>query len=163
MKMTNKKGVTLLELVVVFIIIGIGAALMVPNIGAWLPNYRLRSAARDITSTMRSAQMKAVSLNTEHRVSFDMAANEYLVQIKTTLNDWIPTWTDARAQIPPLQQKLPQGVTMAAVTFPDEDGKKNAEFNPNSTSASGSMTLRNSKNFQKTITLTSATGRVKLE
>ena len=158
-KLTNKKGVTLLELIVVFIIIGIAAALLAPNIGAWLPNYRLRSAARDVVSTMRTAQMKAVSLNTEHRVSFDMAANEYLLQIKTTQsapNDWIPTWADARAQ--QLQQKLPSGVTMTAVPPGD-----NAEFNPNSTSSSGSVTLRNSKNSQKTITLTSATGRVKLE
>ena len=160
MKVTNKKGVTLLELIVVFIIIGIAAALLAPNIGAWLPNYRLRSAARDITSTMRTAQMNAVSLNTEARVSFDKAANEYLLQIKTTQaapNDWIPTWTNARAQ--QSQQKLPGGVTMTNVTLPGD----NAEFNPNSTSSSGSVTLRNSKNSQKTITLTSATGRVKLD
>jgi len=164
MKLTNKKGVTLLELIVVFIIIGIGAALLAPNIGAWLPNYRLRSAARDIVSTMRTAQMKAVSLSTEHRVSFDKAANEYLLQIKTTQsapNDWIPTWTNARAQ--QLQQKLPSGVTMTAVTFPEEDGKKNAEFNPNSTSSTGSMTLTNAKGKTRNITLTTATGRVKLE
>ena len=162
----NKKGVTLIELVVVMVIIAIAALLLTPNIGAWVQNYRLKTAARDIVSTMRTAQMKAVSLNTEHRVSFDMAANEYLLQIKTTQsapNDWIPTWADARAQIPPLHQKLPQGVTMAAVTFPEQDGKKNAEFNPNSTCCTGSMTLTNPKGKTRIITLTPATGRVKLE
>ena len=160
MRQMNKKGITLIELVVVFVIIAIGAVLLAPNIGAWLPNYRLRSGARDIVSTMRTAQMKAVSLNTEHRVSFDIAANEYLLQIKTTQsapNDWIPTWTNARAQ--QLQQKLPGGVTMTAVTLPGD----NAEFNTNSTSSSGSVTLQNSKGSQKKITLTSATGRVRIE
>jgi len=159
-KPMNKRGVTLIELVVVFVIIAIGAVLLVPNIGAWLPNYRLRGATRDIVSTMRTAQMKAVSLNTENRVSFDIAANEYLLQIKTTQsapNDWIPTWTNARAQ--QLQQKLPGGVTMTAVTFPGD----NAEFNTNSTASSGSITLQNTKKAQRKITVTSSTGRVRIE
>ena len=156
----NKKGITLIELIIVMVIIAIGAALMVPSIGSWLPNYRLRSATRDIVSMMRVAQMKAVSLNTEHRVSFDIAANEYLLQIKTTQsapNDWIPTWTNARAQ--QLQQKLPGGVTMTAVTFPGD----NAEFNTNSTCSSGSITLLNTKKSTRTISLTTATGRVSVE
>ena len=44
---------------------------MVPGIGKWLPNYRLRSATRDIVSTMRTAQMRAVSNNTVYGVAFD--------------------------------------------------------------------------------------------
>ena len=74
----NRKGVTLIELIVVMVIIAIGAVLMVPNIGAWLPNYRLKSAARDIVSTMRVAQMKAVTSNVEYRVSF--INNSYVIE-----------------------------------------------------------------------------------
>jgi len=48
------------------VIVAIGAVLMVPNIGAWLPNYRLRSATRDIVSTLRIAQTKAVSTKNEN-------------------------------------------------------------------------------------------------
>jgi len=160
MRKLNKKGVTLLELIIVMVIIAIGATLVAPNIGRWLQHYRLRSATRDIVSTMRTAQMKAISINTEHRVSFDIAANEYLLQIKTTQsapNDWEPKWTNARAQ--QLQQKLSGGVTMTAVTFPGD----NAEFNPNSTSSSGSVTLNNNKGMTRRIVLTAATGRVRIE
>ena len=57
----RKRGVTLVELVVVMAIIAIGAAFVAPNIGAWIPNYRLRSASRDVTSALRTAQMKAIS------------------------------------------------------------------------------------------------------
>ena len=67
-KEMNKKGVTLIELIVVFVIIAIMAGLLAPNIGAWLPNYRLRSATRDIVSTMRDAQMRAVSKNMHIRL-----------------------------------------------------------------------------------------------
>jgi len=154
MKMTNKKGVTLLELIVVLIIIGIAAALLTPNIGAWLPNYRLRADARDIASTMRTAQMKAVSNSLQYRVNLDDAeigANSYILQYNTGGN-----WVNEGEM-----QRLRTGIIIdpAKITF----SGKHAEFNPDSTSSSGSVTLRNSKNSQKTITLTSATGRVKLE
>jgi len=75
----NQKGVTLIELIVVIVIIGIMGVLMVPNIGGWLPNYRLRSAARDIASTLRVAQMKAVSNNLSYGVVFDTANQQFEV------------------------------------------------------------------------------------
>ncbi len=153
MKKMDKKGVTLIELVVVFAIIAIGAVLLAPNIGAWLPNYRLRSATRDIASTMRTAQMKAVSTNTEYRVSFNNpVAGSYVLQ-RNSGGVFMNEGTS---------QTLPKGIAIGAITFPLQGGFNNAEFNPNSTSSTGSITLQNAK-AQKKITLTSATGRVKIE
>ena len=76
----NKKGITLIELIIVLVIICIGAALMVPNFGAWMPHYRLRSAARDIVSVMRTAQMRAVSYNRSYQVAFTPALGTYVLQ-----------------------------------------------------------------------------------
>ena len=64
----NRRGITLMELIIVMAIIALGAVLMVPNIAGWIPNYRLRSATRDVVSTLRVAQMKAVARNMDHRV-----------------------------------------------------------------------------------------------
>ena len=88
----NKRGVTLLELIVVMVIIAIGAALMVPSIGNWLPRYRLRSAARDIVSTMRVAQMKAVSTNVTYHVSFNQVNSSFVIRRQTTagINNYVP-------------------------------------------------------------------------
>ena len=144
----NRKGVTLIELIVVMVIIAIGALLMAPNIGAWLPNYRLRTAARDVVSTMRTAQMKAVSVNLEYRVSFDPNARTYILQRNT--GGWQSEGT---------AQSLPSGIEMSVITFPGN----NAQFNANSTSSSGSVTLRNTRHTEKKITLTSSTGRIKIE
>lgn len=147
MKLTNKKGVTLIELVVVFVIIAIGAVLLVPNIGAWLPNYRLRSATRDITSMMRTAQLKAVSTNMEYRVRF-LDAKSYVLERNT--GGFIPDGAT---------QTIPNGVSLDLSNLPGNE----AHFNPNSTCSIGSMTLTNTKGTQKRITLTPATGKVKIE
>src|SRR4030043_2099954 len=103
---SNKKGVTLMELVVVFVIIAIGAVLLVPNIGGWLPSYRLRSATRDIASTMRTAQMKAVSTNMEYRVFFPDASS-YVLQRNSGgfITEGVP-------------QTIPSGISVDLSTLP---------------------------------------------
>jgi Tfp pilus assembly protein FimT len=150
MKQMNHKGITLIELAVVFIIIAIGAVLLVPNIGAWLPNYRLRSATRDIVSTMRTAQMRAIANNMRYQVSFTAGTGDsgsYVLQ--RDVGGFIDDGP---------RQTLPNGITMGNITF----SGNNAVFNPNSTSSGGSVTLSNAKT-QKRISLTAATGRVRIE
>lgn len=140
----NKKGITLLELLVVMIIIGICAVLLVPGIGAWIPNYRLRGATRDVVSTLRTAQMKAISINTDYRVNF-LNATTYILE-RNSGGLFISEGT---------QQTLPTGVQFTA--FPLNN---RFEFNPNSTASTGSLTLTNTKGSTKTITLTTATGKI---
>jgi Tfp pilus assembly protein FimT len=153
MKPVNQRGITLIELAVVFIIIAIGAVLLVPNIGAWLPHYRLRSATRDIVSTMRTAQMRAVSNNIQYRVNFNAAeigaTKSYILQRNIG-----GAWVNEGAL-----QTLPQGITVNIDQLPG--GR--AVFNPNSTATAGSVTLQNTKGAQRRIILTSITGRVRIE
>ena len=146
----KNRGITLIELVVVMVIIAIGAVLVAPNIGAWIPNYRLRSATRDIVSTLRTAQMKAVSTNTQYQVSFNQGAGSYILQYQNTGGVWINEG---------VTQVLPSGIQISGITFPGN----NATFNTNSSSSGGTLTLRNSKGSTKTITVTTSTGRVQLQ
>jgi len=125
--------------------------LLVPNIGAWLPNYRLRSAARDICSTMRTAQIKAVSTNTVYRVEFDVAGGSYILQVKT----------NGEFKDEGVRQSLPQGINFVSANF--SGGVPYVIFNQNSTASSGSVVLANTKGAQKKVTVTSATGRVTIE
>ena len=149
-KMKNR-GVTLVELIVVMVIIAIAAAFIAPNIGAWIPNYRLRGATRDIVSTLRTAQMKAVSTNREYQVSFDPGSRSYILQYRHTDGiNWINEGT---------AQTLATGIQISSITFPGN----NAQFNTNSTSSAGSIRLTNTKGTSKTITLTSATGRANIQ
>ena len=147
-QLMNQKGVTLLELIVVFVIIAIGAALTTPNIGGWMNNYRLRSATRDVVSTMRVAQMKAISHNLRYQISFDIANKNYILQYQNTAGTWINEGA---------VQALPTGVQFNT-TFGNT-----ASFFPNATSTNGNVTLNNTKGATKRIQLLGTTGRIKSE
>jgi len=149
----NKKGVTLIELIVVFVIIAIGAALIAPNIGGWLPRYRLRSATRDIVSTMRDAHMKAVSNRMQYQVNFNVATDSYILRHTSAglLLDDGPV------------RSAPSGITVNIASLPGGI----ALFNPDSTCPNGgSITLSYEKSgviqAQRGIVLNASTGRIRI-
>jgi type II secretory pathway pseudopilin PulG len=150
----NSKGVTLIELIVVFVIIALMAVLMVPNIGAWLPNYRLRSATRDVVSVMRTAQMMAVSNRLQYQVNFNVAPNCYILQ-RSNSGGFTPDG--------PLQG-APSGIT---INFDNLPGGV-ATFNTDSTCPNGgNISLSYQKGGvtqnQRRIFLNAATGRVRIQ
>ena len=147
MKM-NKRGVTLIELIVVMVIIAIGAVLTVPNMGPWIANYRLRTATRDITSTLRVAQMRAVSNNLNYQVSFDVGARTYILQRNS--GGWVNEGT---------AQTLPTGIR---VNDPPPSNNP-LTFSPNSSSNGGTVTLKNTRNNEKIITVLPSTGRISIQ
>jgi type IV fimbrial biogenesis protein FimT len=150
----NKKGVTLIELIIVFVIIAILAAFIAPGIGSWLPRYRLRSATRDIVSTMRTAQIKAVSRRLQYQVNFNVAANSYILQYNS---GGLP-FNDGPVQT------APSGITVNIAGLPGGT----ATFNTDCTCPNGgNITLSYEKGGvtqgQKGISLNPATGRITIQ
>jgi prepilin-type N-terminal cleavage/methylation domain-containing protein len=66
-----QKGVTLIELAVVMAIVAIIGLFMAPAIGEWVDNYRIRQAARDMSSDLQFAKMKAISTGVRYTVIFN--------------------------------------------------------------------------------------------
>ncbi len=144
--MRNQKGVTLIELIIVMVIIAIGATLMAPGLSSWMPHYRLRGATRDIVSTMRIAQMRAISNNLTYQISFDPANRSYILQYDTggiIVNDG-----DVQ-------------VLSSGVQFNTTFAGNIATFRSDSTITTGIVNLINSKGSQKTISL--AGRRIRIE
>lgn len=71
----GESGVTLLELVILTVILSIMAGIAIPAFSAWLPEYRLKNAARDIYSTLQRAKSGAANANETWGVFFDNSVN----------------------------------------------------------------------------------------
>jgi len=157
----NRKGITLIELIIVLVIICIGAALVVPGFGAWMPHYRLRSATRDIVSVMRTAQVKAVSNNMRYGVAFDPTTNPPKFQLYRNSGGLEDFQEDGAPT------SLPAGVTFNDIVGLNKngpDGQSVIRFFPDSTAdANGTISLINSKNSTKSIQISQSTGRIKIQ
>jgi type IV fimbrial biogenesis protein FimT len=70
----GQAGFTMLELIMVTVVISILAAIALPNIIDWLPNYRLKAAARDMISNFQKAKMEAVKTNKDVIIQFTPGA-----------------------------------------------------------------------------------------
>lgn len=70
-------GFTLIEMLMTSVIIGILASVAIPGFSVWLPDYRLKRAARDVFSNLQLAKMQAIRANGRYAVAFNPGAGSY--------------------------------------------------------------------------------------
>lgn len=75
----RKKGFTLVELVVVMAIICIMAAIVLPRLDPFVPQRRLKSAARLLSGTISLAYGESVTKNKTYRLYLDRSADRYWI------------------------------------------------------------------------------------
>jgi len=79
----RESGFTLVEILVTFAIIAILSAIAVPGFSRWLPNYRLKSAARDVVSNFQLAKLTAIKKGINCTITFNQiiggTAYDYVV------------------------------------------------------------------------------------
>ena len=74
----RSRGFTMKEMMIVVVVIGLISALAVPSFLGYMPKLRVKSAARDIVSSMRLARSKAVSERRPYGVVFDLNSNSII-------------------------------------------------------------------------------------
>lgn len=88
----SQQGFTMVEVIIVLVMIGVMSAIAIPGIMKWLPDYRLKSAARDLYSNFQQIRIFALKENKEWAIVFDVTNNRYyLCSDDGADNDWSGT------------------------------------------------------------------------
>jgi type IV fimbrial biogenesis protein FimT len=169
--MHRKRGLTIIELVVVMCILGVMVLIAIPNIGRWLPRYRLRSAARDVSSNMQLARLGSIKDNREWALLFDVNGQSYrVISDKGPDGNWgtpddveekavnLSDYTNVRFGDNGYGPVAGGGPVGDGVTFVAE----RAEFNPGGTSTAGTVYLQNNRTDAMAIRVDSSTGIIRV-
>jgi len=164
-----RRAFTLIELIVVLAIVGIVFGMSFPFFAKFAKGSRLKNASNSISTVLRTARSYAINkrkscwviINNQATSSLYYAVKIY--NVDGTLKPWY---------------KLPQSIEIDSTTFGTEsvpfphdlsgsDDKPVAEFKPTGSCTTGtgtdSIVIKDNENNSKTITVTNATGRVKIE
>ncbi|MEM6672663.1 MAG: prepilin-type N-terminal cleavage/methylation domain-containing protein [Planctomycetota bacterium] len=72
-----RRGFTLVELMVVVGVVGIGMALVTSSIDSLLPKERLNTGVREMTAVLRDTRSQAIGRGLEFFIEYDLAEERY--------------------------------------------------------------------------------------
>lgn len=72
-------GFTLIELIIVISMLAILCSIAIPAYSSWLPEYRLKSAVRELYSNMQLTKTMSIKFNDKFKMIFDTGGNGYRI------------------------------------------------------------------------------------
>jgi len=140
----NRRGITLLEVLIVIAVVGIIFSITAIPLLNSLPTYSLRSASQQIASDFRWARQKAIAENNIFLVRFNKTNNQYDIVDDDNNN---LAWEQGERLKGPI--KPSQSVFLDTIAFPASTDTATVIFYTNGDvdpSTGGHIVLRNSKN-----------------
>jgi len=122
------------------------AGIAIPNMMAFLPTYRLNTAARQVQSELHRIKSQAVAHNMDYRVVFSAPS---LYRIEKKING-------ATYQATGENKALPEGIVY------DNTSAADISFTPRGTSNSDTIRLCNSRRQGKNVIVFGGTGRIRV-
>lgn len=114
--MFNKKGFTIIELMIVLAIISVLLTIAVSSMANTVPHLRLSSAAGELMSNINRARMTAISRNGNCVISFNKEDNSYMVFMDNDSGELI-RWQRDEAEDVLASKAMPPGITIAKASF----------------------------------------------
>jgi Tfp pilus assembly protein FimT len=157
---SNNKGITMLELMILTVMIGVISTLAIPKFGPVMEKLKLKTAGRDIVSSLRFARSNAVAQRQQFGVYFDLYSKQYVL-FKDLANPGSFTY-DVGSDSDMVIATLPGSVNFGSSSFSNSV----VIFKPDgSASSSGAVDLYSyEEGFYGSfsVDVLSSTGRVKL-
>lgn len=150
------RGFTLIELMLVLFIIGLGIAFIAPTVANSLVNVRLKSATKQLSTVLRYARSKAVSNKKTVQVFIDIDNASYSAQVPSSedLGEGLFGATAFPADISFKEVKIGEDVLTS--------GKMQLLFYPKGNTSGGEIVLENSRGRIYKITIDPIIGKVKI-
>lgn len=177
MGLNSEGGLTLIELIVVLIIIGMITAMVVPRLIGSITRLDLTTSAKNISSALRYARSQAVSEQITYYAVFDFEKNGCFInaekpgddkEVYPTNESMTGETADAPISGASLEKSyfLPESVKIEKAVRSDkatDSGLFSIEFYPAGNSSGGSVIFTNEKERRFKLNVDSITGVVDIE
>ena len=160
-----KKGVTIVEMLVVIAVIAILTTILVPLLGVYAPTVRLSGGAKVMAAAVRKAQQLSMSTEKRYGVKFYTSLDEYRLFVREFDEDSGEYVVDEFETV-----DLSTGINFATIVIDGEEQTGDVELyfdafgspkDIDSQHISMQVTIQNTKGKVKTVDIKKNTGYVK--
>ena len=167
------RGFTLIEMVVVIALIGIMAAVIIPEMKGTFDDALLRSSGRELVNTFNLASSQAIAFGRLYRVRFDSPGDRFVVERQVrdgALEDFVPL-KDVPGAEDQWDSRISVEINASSAASPEDDSNihpaveaapDSISFYPDGTADAAEIRLRDRAGYELLLQLNPVTARVRV-